>query len=168
MLPSTMAKYIATGIVVVLPGMLPAIISVAPNFVVFAWFSVRARFGTFAGGLANQVPGLALMLAGVVGYCVSIAYLRKNWAVSAAVKEGHTLVAGGPYRLVRHPMYSSMTVVVLGSGLLVSNYMILIYTPFVLLLYWLRARMEEALLKDALPGYAEYQKRIKMLVPGIF
>jgi protein-S-isoprenylcysteine O-methyltransferase Ste14 len=140
---------------------------VAPYLIVFGWFSARERIGTFDGGLVTQTLGLVLMLAGAAGYIVSIAHLRHNWAVSAAIKEGHTLVERGPYRFVRHPMYFCMTVVVLGSGLLISNVMILLYTPLVLFIYALRAQKEEELLKDALPGYADYCRRVKMLVPGI-
>jgi protein-S-isoprenylcysteine O-methyltransferase Ste14 len=115
-----------------------------------------------------QVLGFAIMVLGVSGYIISILHLRRNWAVSAAIKEGHTLVKSGPYKFVRHPMYFFMILVVLGSGFLISNFLIILYTPIVGILYYLRAKKEEEMLKEALPGYVQYIKETKMLIPAIF
>jgi protein-S-isoprenylcysteine O-methyltransferase len=140
----------------------------APYGIVFGWFSVRGFCGSYVPIFFLQVLGLGMMLIGVLGYVVSILHLRHNWAVSVAVKENHSLVVNGPYKLVRHPMYFFMIITMLGSGFLVSNYLIIAYVPVVVALYALRANNEEALLKEALPGYAQYQQKVKMLIPGIF
>ena len=140
----------------------------APYAIVFGWFSVRRYCGGYVPIFFLQVLGLLLMSAGALGYTISIFYLRRNWAVSAAVKENHTLTINGPYRMVRHPMYFFMIVTMLGSGFLISDYLIIAYVPAVAMLYYLRAVNEEALLKEVLPGYADYQQKVKMLIPGIF
>jgi len=77
-------------------GVYDTALVVVPYLIVFGCFSVRARFGTFAGNIFIQMPGLLLMLFSTVGYIVSILYLRRNWAVSAAIKVGHTLVTNVP------------------------------------------------------------------------
>ncbi len=149
-------------------GIFAYLLVVAPYFVVFGWFSVRDYLGTFSGNIVIQIMGVVIVILGVLGYIVSILYLQRNWAVSAAIKEGHTLVRNGPYRFVRHPMYFFMILVVLGSGLLISNFLIIFYTPVVAFLYYLRSNKEEKMLVEALPGYAQYRKESKMLIPGIF
>lgn len=149
-------------------GIVSTILVVTPYLVVFGLFSARGYVGAFRGNIMNQAIGIMFMIVGVIGYFSSILYLGHNWAVSAVIKEGHELVNSGPYRLVRHPMYFFMILVVLGSGLLVSNYLIILYTPVVAFLYYLRSKKEEEMLLKALPGYGQYVKDSKMLIPGIF
>lgn len=149
-------------------GIVANLLVIAPYLVVFSWFSVRDYMGTFRGNIVIQITGMAIAVLGVSGYIISILYLRSNWAVSAAIKQGHALVKNGPYRFVRHPMYFFMTLVVLGSGLLISNFLIILYTPIVAFLYYLRSKKEEEMLVKALPEYAQYKKESKMLIPGVF
>ena len=148
-------------------GGIPAtLLVVAPYLVVFGWFSARDYIGTFRGNIFIQISGIVFVVLGVCGYFISILFLRNNWTVSAAIKEGHSLVKSGPYKFIRHPMYFFMILVVFGSGLLISNYLIISYTPIVAFLYYLRAKKEEDMLVKALPGYAEYMKESRMLIPG--
>ena len=149
-------------------GIIANLLVVVPYLAVFGWFSVRDYIGTFRVNIITQIFGIMIVILGVSGYIVSILYLRRNWTVSAAIKEGHTLVKDGPYRFVRHPMYFFMTLVVFGSGLLVSNFLIILYTPVVAFLYYLRSKKEEEMLIKALPGYTRYMKESKMLIPGVF
>lgn len=149
-------------------GLVANLLVIAPYLVVFGWFSARDYMGTFRGNIIIQITGMGIAVLGALGYFISILYLRNNWAVSAAIKVGHTLVKEGPYRFVRHPMYSFMILVVLGSGLLISNYPIILYTPIVAFLYYLRSKIEEEKLRKELPGYEEYIKDTNRLIPGIF
>jgi protein-S-isoprenylcysteine O-methyltransferase Ste14 len=114
-----------------------------------------------------RIAGAALVGLGTVGYILSHFYLRSNWSLFASIKEGQKLITNGPYRLVRHPMYSSMTVIVLGSGLLISNSLILLFTPVVIIVYYIRSKKEETLLRAEFPEYNEYSRKTKMLIPGI-
>jgi len=148
-------------------GFLDTLLVVAPYWVVFGWFSVREVVGTYQGNIGLQLVGMAGLVAGIIGYVVSICHLRKNWTVSAAIKEGHTLVKEGPYRFVRHPMYFFMILAMLGSGLLISDFMIIGYVPLVAFLYYLRAKKEEKMLVKALPDYESYAKETRMLVPWV-
>lgn len=144
-------------------------ISVIAVFAVtLGWFFVRDYVGTYRGNVISETVGALLMFAGVAGYVWALLALRRNWSISAEIKEGQTLVTSGPYRFVRHPMYFFMMLVVIGSGLIISNYMILVFTPFVFIAYYLRGKLEEKMLCEEFPEYAEYIKRTKMLIPGIF
>ncbi|MFA6355780.1 MAG: isoprenylcysteine carboxylmethyltransferase family protein [Candidatus Omnitrophota bacterium] len=141
---------------------------IAAFAVALGWFFVRDSIGTYSGSVIGEAIGAVIMVVGVAGYLWALFVLRRNWSISAEIKEGHTLVTNGPYRFVRHPMYYFMMLVLIGSGLLISNYMILIFSPIVGIAYYFRAKVEERMLKEEFAGYGEYAKRTKMLIPGIF
>ena len=140
---------------------------VTPFVVVLGLFFFRGWGGTFESTPATWIIGTVLIGLGMVGYIFSHFYLRSNWSLLASIKEGHKVVNNGPYKLIRHPMYSSMTLVVWGSGLLIANYLILAFTPIVFIIYYIRSRKEEALLREEFPEYNQYAHDTKMFIPGI-
>ena len=102
-------------------GVVTNLLIITPFVLIFGLFYLGRYFGTYESTLVTRIAGAVTTLMGLIGYVLSILWLRRNWSLSASIKEGHKLVRSGPYRLVRHPMYSSMTLVVLGSGLLIAN-----------------------------------------------
>jgi protein-S-isoprenylcysteine O-methyltransferase Ste14 len=82
------------------------------------------------------------------------------------VQEGHELRTGGPYRLVRHPIYTGIIGVVLGLMLLVGfSYMIPVV---VLVLAWLgwRVHVEDRMMIETFGDrYREYRQQVRALVP---
>lgn len=149
-------------------GVVANLLVVMPYLIVFACFSSRDYIGAYKANIILQLFGLMIMFTGAIGYIVSILYLKRNWAVSAAIKEGHSLVNSGPYKFIRHPMYFFMILVALGSGLLISNFLIILYTPVIAILYYLRLKKEEELLINTFPQYRQYIKKTKMLIPLVF
>lgn len=149
-------------------GVVTNMLIITPFVVVFGLFYLRSYFGAYESSLATRVAGTAIIVLGMIGYILSHFYLRRNWSLSASIKEGHKLVESGPYKLIRHPMYSSMTLVVLGSGLLIANYMMILFTPVVGIIYCIRARKEEKLLKEEFPEYEKYATETKIFIPGVF
>jgi protein-S-isoprenylcysteine O-methyltransferase Ste14 len=148
-------------------GFITNLLIITPFVVVLGLFYLRFHFGTYESTLASRIAGTVIVVLGMIGYILSLLSLRRNWSLSASVKEGHKLVKSGPYKLVRHPMYTSMTVIVLGSGLLIANYMMILFTPIVGIVYYIRAGKEEALLRGEFPEYDRYAGETKMLIPGI-
>ena len=149
-------------------GLITNLLIITPFVLVFGLFYLRGYFATYESTLATRIAGTIITVFGMLGYILSHFYLRRNWSLSASIKEGHKLVKNGPYRFVRHPMYSSMTVMVLGSGLLTANYAIILCTLVVGIVYYIRARKEEALLRGEFPEYDQYVKETRMLIPGVF
>ena len=149
-------------------GFITNLLVITPFVVVFGLFYVRFYFGTYESTLTSRIVGTVIVILGMIGYILSLFSLRRNWSISASVKEGHKLVKSGPYKFVRHPMYSSMIVIVLGSGLLLSNYMMILFIPVVSIVYYIRARKEEELLRGEFPEYERYARETRMLIPGIF
>jgi protein-S-isoprenylcysteine O-methyltransferase Ste14 len=82
------------------------------------------------------------------------------------IPQARTLVSSGPYRWVRHPLYT--TEIIANLGLAIHFGRTYHWTVFMLLIagQWYRARREERLLCAQLDGYAEYRTRTAALIPG--
>ena len=147
--------------------LLTDLLVITPFVVVLGFFYLEGYFGRYRGSTTGHITGTVIIAMGIVGYVLSHFYLRSNWSIFASIKEGQKLITNGPYRFVRHPMYSSMTLVVFGSGLVIDNYLVLLFTPIVFIVYYIRARKEEILLNEEFPEYNRYAHGTKMLIPGV-
>lgn len=126
------------------------------------------RFGWSTVPLYGVVVGDILIAVGF--YCIFRVY-RVNTFTSATIQvaEDQKVVSTGPYAIVRHPMYASASLYVLGTPLALGSLWGLVAVAATLpFLIW-RLVDEERLLARKLPGYAEYQKRVRYrLVPRIW
>ncbi len=128
-----------------------------------SWVSWHAFWGPWPLGL-----GLLLaLLGGVAGIWGGMA-LGDNLTPYPSPVPGATLVEGGPYRLVRHPIYGGVVLGCLGISLAVGSapglVLSLISGPY----YLLKARFEESRLHAHFPQYAEYEKRVRhRLLPWV-
>jgi protein-S-isoprenylcysteine O-methyltransferase Ste14 len=126
------------------------------------------RFGWSAVPFGVVVAGDALVAIGF--YLVSRVY-RENTFTSATIEiaENQRVVSTGPYAIVRHPMYASASLYLIGTPLALGSYWGLISVAAMLpFLIW-RLSDEERFLAANLPGYAEYQKRVRhRLLPFVW
>jgi protein-S-isoprenylcysteine O-methyltransferase Ste14 len=115
------------------------------------------------------VAGACLLFA--VGASVVLLVLRANTFASSVieVEARQVVVTTGPYRLVRHPMYTGMLLMIVAGPLALGSYYAEILLSPLLALFVIRLLAEERLLSSGLPGYAEYMGRTrKRLVPGLW
>lgn len=118
--------------------------------------------------LALAAAGLAITVVGVVFAIWSRVTLGRNWSSMPQVKEQHELVVQGPYRIVRHPIYTGLILTVAGTGLALNKGIGLIMAVLIFASYWLKSRVEERLMMETFPEqYPEYRRRVKALIPGI-
>jgi len=94
-----------------------------------------------------------------------VRYLGRSISVIAQARE---VVDGGPYRLVRHPLYLGELVSALGITIVVGTAWALCAWVALCGLQAYRALREEQVLLEALPGYRSYRARTAALLPGIF
>ena len=126
------------------------------------------RFGWSPVPFAVVVAGDALVAIGF--YLISRVY-RSNPFGSATIEvaENQIVVSRGPYAIVRHPMYASALLYLVGTPLALGSYWGLIPIAAILPLVVWRLLDEERLLARRLPGYAEYQGRVRYrLVPFVW
>ena len=117
---------------------------------------------------ALDAAGLAITVLGVVFAIWSRVTLGRNWSSVPQVKQQHELVVKGPYRIVRHPIYTGLILAVAGTGLSLDKGIGLCMAALVFASYWLKIRVEEKLMMETFPeAYPEYRRRVKALIPGI-
>lgn len=97
----------------------------------------------------------------------AVASLGRQWSLSAEVVEGHNLIMTGAYGLVRHPIYSAMIGMFLGSALAVSSWWALLSGSAIFYAGTaLRIRSEENLLiAEFGEVYRDYARRVSALLP---
>ncbi|RFB79558.1 methyltransferase family protein [Methylovirgula sp. 4M-Z18] len=122
----------------------------------------------------SAMPVTVVVLGEVLvaqGLIVVFLVYRENSFASATVGivPGQTVIATGPYALVRHPMYSGGLALLLSMPLALGSWWGLIgMIPMVFAIIW-RLFDEEKLLMRDLPGYADYMKTTPYrLVPGVW
>jgi protein-S-isoprenylcysteine O-methyltransferase Ste14 len=123
---------------------------------------------SFPGSPGVQLAGFALSLGGGLLFFVSARALGRHMTPEIRVQEGHRLVQEGPYRYIRHPVYTAIVIGAAGSAIVFESLPlgVLAVTLFGLAEY--RARLEEALLGSAQgfgPAYEEYVARTGRFVP---
>jgi protein-S-isoprenylcysteine O-methyltransferase Ste14 len=125
------------------------------------------------GRVPNWFPGQrlagTLVIAGGAALMVWALVYFRSWRVRATLDKGHQLATGGPFRILRHPIYMGLNLLALGTALWVPT--VIVWAAFVLMAIGsdLRARAEETLLRQAFdPSYREYCARTRRFVPGIY
>jgi protein-S-isoprenylcysteine O-methyltransferase Ste14 len=119
-------------------------------------------FGPVGGGGGVVVCALGLGIAVWARVC-----LGRNWGLPRTRKEGQTLVTSGPYARVRHPIYSGMLLMGLGT-VLVGGLVWLVPVVLFGAYFVYSAKVEERLMARQFPLlYPEYRRRTKMLIPFV-
>ncbi len=126
------------------------------------------RFGWVVLPKAVSVIAAVVFLA---GYALYAEVLRENAYLSRTVEvqEGQKVIDTGLYGVVRHPMYAATLLMFLSMPLVLGSVIALVIFLIYPVVIAVRIRNEEQVLREGLPGYADYQKRVKYrLVPFIW
>jgi protein-S-isoprenylcysteine O-methyltransferase Ste14 len=94
-------------------------------------------------------------------------HLGRLWSGLVTTKEGHRIVDTGPYRLVRHPIYTGVIAAAACVGLIKATPVSLVGAVAMAIGFWLTARKEERFLRQELgeAAYDAYSRRTPMLIP---
>jgi protein-S-isoprenylcysteine O-methyltransferase Ste14 len=152
-----------------------------------SWLSIIAHRGPIMLGalmllfpILSHSPGLALTphtdfavaigaVVCVLGLSVAIwsrQTLAGNWSATVTFKQGHELVQAGPYRFVRHPIYTGILLMILGSVIAVGRLHSWLGFLIVCAGFWIKLKQEESLMLRHFPDeYPAYRARVKSLVP---
>ena len=113
--------------------------------------------------------GLVLTACGLGFTIWARRVLGTNWSAMPSIKKDHELIQRGPYRLVRHPIYTGLLLAVFGSCLAEGGVGNLWVVGMVAVLLIVKLKAEEALLARQFPeAYLQYRRRVKALIPFIY
>jgi protein-S-isoprenylcysteine O-methyltransferase Ste14 len=95
-------------------------------------------------------------------------YIGQNWSGAVTVKVGHELIRGGPYRWVRHPIYSGILLALFGTAVARRQLIGFIAVAFFLIGFLIKSRIEEQLMRKTFGDqYVEYSRSTGALVPRL-
>ena len=110
--------------------------------------------------------GLALIAGSLLVWMFRT--LGRNLTDTVVTRKQHTLVTNGPYRWVRHPLYSSAALAIIGNSLIAANWFIFVAGCLVLLMLVIRTRKEEQnLIAKFGDDYRNYMQRTGRFVPRL-
>jgi protein-S-isoprenylcysteine O-methyltransferase Ste14 len=118
---------------------------------------------------AILVAAAILCICGL-GFCFwARTVLGGNWSGTVALKENHELIVRGPYRLVRHPIYTGLLAMVIATAIQQGHIAGMIGLILVFVSLWIKLSDEEELMRKQFPDqYAAYRERVKRIIPFIF
>ena len=110
--------------------------------------------------------GAALTFAGLL-FCVWARFvLAGNWSDFVQLKQDHELIVDGPYRWVRHPIYTGLILMFLGTALAVGEWRGLLAVGIAAIAFWRKLRREETVMRGAFgDAYVRYAERVPALIP---
>jgi protein-S-isoprenylcysteine O-methyltransferase Ste14 len=116
---------------------------------------------------ALQAVGTIVFLSGLALAVWARIHLGRNWGMPMSERAEPELVTSGPYRLVRHPIYSGILLGVLGTALAINLYYLI---PLVVMMAYFiySATVEERNMTASFPeAYPTYKAQSKMLIPFV-
>jgi len=105
---------------------------------------------------------------GFIGLLAISTHKRGNFNIRPDVKENCELVTHGIYAYIRHPMYLSVLLMMLGVSLVYFTYYEFILYAFLVIILLIKLFYEEGLWQYHSAEYVEYKKDTKRLIPFIF
>jgi protein-S-isoprenylcysteine O-methyltransferase Ste14 len=143
-----------------LPLLCCAVLLVGPR-----WLPSPLTARIVPSGLGPPLLGASMVAAGL-GFAIwARRHLGRNWSGRVEVKKDHALVRTGPYRLVRHPIYSGLLFALAGTALAIGEWRGVPALACAVLGFLGRIRAEEAQMQRLFPEYEQYRSRSAALIP---
>ncbi len=138
-------------------------------FVLYCGIGLAVFSGQIPVRLRGQgILGSLIIAVGAILMAWALVYFR-SWRFRAKLEDDHRLVTGGPFRMLRHPIYMGLNLLALGSAVWIPT--ALVWIGFVLMIVGsdLRARAEEKILEEAFGApYRDYCARTRRFLPWLY
>lgn len=119
-------------------------------------------------GPAMYGLGVAVLAAGLLFSVWARRILGRNWSGTVTLKQDHELIRAGPYRWVRHPIYTGILFGFLGSAIARGEWRGLLAFAIVAIALWRKLRMEERWLTQLFgESYVAYRRETWALLPYV-
>lgn len=142
-------------------GLEPRISALAGSFLMYGFLLFPRR----ELSLTLEMISTALILIGTVGAVFALAQLGRSFSVMAETRQ---LVTSGPYRLVRHPLYLTEEIAVIGLFMQFASLWTTILLALQIGFQIRRMQNEETVLTASFPEYGVYRQTSARLIPGIY
>ena len=143
-------------------GVLFIVILVAP------WMAAARDFPLSASSGALRIAGAIVIAAGALIAVAGALSLGRNLTPLPHPIDSATLVEGGAYKLVRHPIYSGLCLAAIGWALWCNSVITLLCAAVLFLFFDIKSRREERWLMERFANYADYRRRVKKLIPFLY
>jgi len=118
---------------------------------------------------ALQAVGLLVQAAFIALAVSARRHLGSNWSGEVRIARDHELVRSGPYRYVRHPIYTALVGMYIGTAIVSGQIHAIVALAITLLAYWRKIRLEERALSDAFPAdHERYRSETWAWIPGVY
>ncbi len=135
---------------------------IKPETTSFFKFLIRSLF-------SFGIIGAALTVIGLITAVWARINLGSNWSGYVTYKENQELVTTGPYRLIRHPIYTGMILMFTGTVLYSGSLFLILIFLIVSINFIIRTKREEKIMIELFDEkYLDYIKRTKRLIPWIY
>ena len=115
---------------------------------------------------SSSWSGVFLCVGGLVFAIWARLILGRNWSGVITLKERHELIERGPYRVVRHPIYTGILAMIAGTAIALGYFGGFVGFLLVFVSFWVKLKREEDLMLEHFPAkYAAYQRRVKRIIP---
>jgi len=93
-------------------------------------------------------------------------HIGRNWSGSVSIKSDHELITTGPYRMVRHPIYTGLLTAFAGTAFVVGEVRGLLAFTIAFMALWRKLKLEERYMREQFgQAYVDYSKRVAAIVP---
>jgi protein-S-isoprenylcysteine O-methyltransferase Ste14 len=119
------------------------------------------------------LPPLVVAFVGAIVAAIGVAFaiwaritIGRNWSGSVTLKKDHELQTKGPYALVRHPIYTGLYAMCLGTAITFGEVANVLVFVIAVAIFTFKIRSEETLMCEAFPNeYPSYRERVKSVIP---
>ncbi len=139
--------------------------------VMTACIVVHAVLFTIQAAAVHELAwaGALGVLAGAAGTFYCRHWLGKQWTARTTLQRDHQLIDSGPYRIVRHPIYTAAILLYISTGITFPSLWNTVFVLLSVIFYILKTADEDQYLSQHLPGYAGYQRRVPYrLLPRVW
>jgi protein-S-isoprenylcysteine O-methyltransferase Ste14 len=113
--------------------------------------------------------GLAMTVLGLGFTVFARVWLGRNWSGTVTLKQDHELIRGGPYRWVRHPIYTGLLLAVLGSAIAIGEWRGLLALALITAGFLRKIKVEERVLTEQFgDAYRRFRAEVPALFPGLY
>jgi len=140
----------------------------------FYYIIIRSKLGQISIGNKSLyrfllVTGAVFVATGAIVNIWGRLQLKSNWANQIKIYKDHSLVTTGAYSIVRHPLYASLMLMLLGGSMVYMNYISAILTAAVFIPFmYHRAKQEELMLAQQFNNYSDYKRKTGLFFPKIW